>query len=68
MLDSATESFVTGTAAGVAFIESVTHKGKTAVFNNGKPGDLTVSLLKTLKGIQYGALPDKFGWMVRVPD
>jgi branched-chain amino acid aminotransferase len=68
VLDSAKEAFVTGTAAGVAFIESVTHKGKTAVFNNGKPGDLTVNLLKTLKGIQYGALPDKFGWMVRVPD
>ena len=66
VLDSAKECFVTGTAAGVAFIESVTHNGKTAVFAGGKPGELTVNLLKTLKGIQYGALPDKFGWMVKV--
>ena len=68
VLDRAVEAFVTGTAAGIAYIESVTHKGKTAVFNGGKPGDLTVSLLKTLKGIQYGALPDTRGWMAPVPD
>ncbi len=62
----AREVFVTGTAAGISYIESVTHKGKTALFNNGKIGDTTLELMETLKGIQYGALPDKFGWMVDV--
>jgi len=66
VLDSAKECFVTGTAAGVTYIESITHGEKTVVFNKGKPGELTTTLQKTLKGIQYGAIPDKFGWMVPV--
>jgi branched-chain amino acid aminotransferase len=66
VLDSAAEAFVTGTAAGVTYIESITHKGRTAVFNGGAMGDYTHTLLTTLKGIQYGALPDKFGWMFAV--
>jgi branched-chain amino acid aminotransferase len=63
----AKECFVTGTAAGIAFIESVTHKGRTAVYNKGRMGDTTRALLITLKGIQYGAIEDKFGWMTTVP-
>ncbi len=63
----AKECFVTGTAAGIAFIESVTHKGRTAVYNKGRMGDTTRALLITLKGIQYGAVEDKFGWMTPVP-
>jgi branched-chain amino acid aminotransferase len=62
----AKECFVTGTAAGIAFIESVTHEGKTVVFNRGKMGDTTRTLLVTLKGIQYGAREDRFGWMTPV--
>ncbi|MFQ3620799.1 MAG: branched-chain-amino-acid transaminase [Spirochaetales bacterium] len=68
VLDSAKECFVTGTAAGVAYIESVTHGKRTTIFNQGKPGELTLALQRTLKGIQYGAIPDKFGWMVKVPE
>ncbi len=60
----AAECFVTGTAAGVAYLESITHKDKTAVFNNAELGDFTRELLLTLKGIQYGAVEDKHGWMV----
>ncbi len=64
------ECFVSGTAAGIAFIESITHKGRTVVYNKGTMGDTTRKLLVTLKGIQYGALEDKFGWMVeaRMPE
>jgi len=60
------ECFVTGTAAGVSYLESLTHQGKTSVFGNGKMGELTTTLLRTLKGIQYGALPDTFNWMQAV--
>ncbi|MEW6564377.1 branched-chain-amino-acid transaminase [Gracilinema caldarium] len=60
------ECFVTGTAAGVTPIESLTHQGKKVVFNNGKVGDLSAYLRDTLKGIQYGTIPDTKGWMVRV--
>jgi branched-chain amino acid aminotransferase len=65
-LDQGAECFVTGTAAGVTPIESLTHKGKTAVFNGGKVGELSAELRDVIKGIQYGKLPDSKGWMVRI--
>ena len=65
-LDQGAECFVSGTAAGVTPIESLTHKGKTAVFNGGKVGELSAELRDALKGIQYGKLPDTKGWMVRI--
>jgi branched-chain amino acid aminotransferase len=61
---NAKECFVSGTAAGITSIESITHEGKEAVFAGRKVGDVTGVLLKTLKGIQYGALPDAHGWMI----
>ena len=60
----AREVFVSGTAAGVTYIESITHKEKTMIFNNGKMGEVTHSFLRTLKGIQYGSIEDRFNWMV----
>jgi branched-chain amino acid aminotransferase len=59
----ARECFVAGTAAGITPIESITHEGKEAVFAGRPIGEATRELLKTLKGIQYGALPDPHGWM-----
>lgn len=66
VMDNAKEVFVTGTAAGIAHIESITHRDRTSVFCNGKMGELTRELLLTLKGIQYGSHEDKFGWMMDV--
>jgi len=63
VFSSARECFVAGTAAGISSIESITHQGKEAVFAGREMGELTRSLLKTLKGIQYGARPDAHGWM-----
>ena len=57
------EMFVSGTAAGVTYIGSIDHNGKTAVFNNGEMGELETELLIKLKGIQYGKIEDKYGWM-----
>lgn len=62
-MDQGLECFVTGTAAGVSYIESLTHNGKKVEFGNGKMGELTMTLLQTLKGIQYGSVADKHGWM-----
>jgi branched-chain amino acid aminotransferase len=64
-LTDAKECFFSGTAAGVSFVESVTHQGKTAKFGT-KPGELTMKLGRELKGIQYGAVADSRGWMVQV--
>jgi len=65
-MNESKEVFVTGTAAGISYFESITHKGKTARFNDGKMGEATRELLHALKGIQYGAVPDKYGWMFDV--
>ena len=65
-LSETRECFVSGTAAGATPIESLTWKGRKAVFNGGKTGDLTGEIRDTLKGIQYGTHPDTKGWMVRV--
>ncbi len=66
VMDTATECFVTGTAAGVGYIESITHHGKTKVFNETKIGETTHELQITLKGIQYGSVEDTHGWMFEV--
>jgi branched-chain amino acid aminotransferase len=60
------ECFVSGTAAGATPIASITWQGKKAVFNGGEEGELTADIRNTLKGIQYGTLPDTKGWMVRI--
>jgi branched-chain amino acid aminotransferase len=64
VFSKAAECFVSGTAAGITSIESVTHDAKEAVFCGREPGEVTRSLLKILKGIQYGAQPDTRNWMV----
>jgi branched-chain amino acid aminotransferase len=64
VMSKGTELFATGTAAGITFFESLTHDGRTAAFGAGKIGPVAERLLAELKGIQYGVLPDRKGWMV----
>jgi branched-chain amino acid aminotransferase len=65
-MEEAKECFVTGTAAGATPLTSITYAGKKATFNNGETGELTIELRDTLKGIQYGKLPDTKGWLTQV--
>jgi branched-chain amino acid aminotransferase len=65
-LEESKECFVSGTAAGATPITSLTYKGKKTVFNSGKVGDFTAGIRDTIKGIQYGVLPDTKGWLVHV--
>ncbi len=60
------ECFVTGTAAGITPIESITWKGKEYVFNDRAPGELGKRLQAKLKGTQYGSVADVNGWNVKV--
>lgn len=64
-MSDAVEMFVSGTAAGITFLDSIHHEGKKVVFNNGKMGDVATKLLMKLKGIQYGKEEDRYGWMVK---
>ena len=66
-MENTRECFVCGTAAGATPIPSLTNKKKKVVFNKGKVGELTITLRDTLKGIQYGIIPDTKGWMKKVP-
>ena len=68
VFDSGVEAFGTGTAAGIQPFESITHDGRTVTFGDGTIGTTTRSLLVQLKGIQYGAIEDRFDWMVPVRD
>ena len=65
-MNDSLEMFVSGTAAGITFIDSLHHKGKKVVFNNGKIGNVASKLLAKLKGIQYGKEEDKYNWMFKV--
>jgi branched-chain amino acid aminotransferase len=64
VMSEAKECFVSGTAAGATPISSLTYNGKKVSF--AFPGELSGEIQKTLKGIQYGTIPDTRGWMKRV--
>jgi branched-chain amino acid aminotransferase len=66
VMEEANECFVSGTAAGATPITSLTYQGKKAAFNGGKVGGLSADIRDTIKGIQYGTLPDTKNWMVKV--
>ena len=66
VMSSAVECFVTGTAAGITPIESVTHEGKERVFNNRAPGKVGTGIQKLLKGGQYGSVPFTRPWNTKV--
>ena len=68
VLDDAVEAFGTGTAAGVTYFSSLRHDDREKVFGDGAMGPVSRSFLRTLKGVQYGALEDRHGWMVPVTE
>ena len=68
VLDDAVEAFGTGTAAGVTYFSSLRHEGAEKVFGDGRMGPVSRGFLHTLKGVQYGALEDRHGWMVPVTE
>eukprot|EP01023_Acetabularia_acetabulum_P038888 TRINITY_DN3724_c1_g1_i2.p1 TRINITY_DN3724_c1_g1~~TRINITY_DN3724_c1_g1_i2.p1 ORF type:complete len:383 (-),score=67.42 TRINITY_DN3724_c1_g1_i2:216-1364(-) len=61
----AEETFMTGTAATVAPIGTITYKGKVQYYYNGEDS-LASQILFNYKGIQNGTVPDEFGWIVPV--
>ncbi|MDR1867130.1 MAG: aminotransferase class IV [Treponema sp.] len=63
-LSETKECFVSGTAVGATSIDSLTYRGKKAVFETN--GALTAQLRNILKGIQYGIIPDAKGWMIPI--
>jgi len=66
VMSDTVECFVTGTAAGITPIESVTHNGKETVFNDLKPCPVGSKIQYLLKGGQYGSVADTNGWNYKV--
>ncbi len=60
------EVFGTGTAAVISPVGELNWNGKKAVINNGEIGPVSRRLYDTMTGIQYGKLPDPFGWIESV--
>lgn len=63
MLYVADELFFTGTAAEITPIRSVDRIPVGA----GKPGPITLEIQRQYMGIAEGRLPDRYGWLTRVP-
>lgn len=57
------EVFGTGTAAVISPVGELNWNGKSITINDGKIGTVSQKLYDTMTGIQYGRLPDPFGWI-----
>jgi branched-chain amino acid aminotransferase len=61
-----TEVFACGTAAVVTPIAQLKGKGFTIGDANAPAGAITLALRQELTDIQYGRLPDRHGWLLRL--
>jgi len=61
------EVFGAGTAAVICPVGSIGYQGEVFEVGGSMPGELTRRLYDEITGIQYGKLPDRHGWNVRVP-
>jgi len=57
------EVFGTGTAAVISPVGALGFQQGQLVIGDGKVGEVSKRLYDTVTGIQYGALPDRHGWM-----
>lgn len=60
------EVFGTGTAAVISPVGMLRYKDETFPVNDGKIGETAKALYDEITGVQYGELPDRFGWVRRV--
>ncbi len=60
------EVFGTGTAAVISPVGELRYRGENVVVNGGAPGEISRRLFDEITGIQYGEIPDRFGWVHRM--
>lgn len=60
------EAFGTGTAAVISPIGELKYGEENMIINNNKIGEVSQRLYDELTGIQWGRIPDRFGWTVEV--
>lgn len=62
------EVFACGTAAVVTPVGILKSENEEIVIGGNEPGELTVSIRQELTGIQYGRVPDRHNWLVKLAD
>ena len=61
-----TEVFSCGTAAVITPVGLLKSREEEIVIGGNEPGPITVSMRNELTGIQYGKVPDRHSWMVKL--
>lgn len=61
-----TEAFGSGTAAVVTPVGALCFRDECLTIGDGGVGRLTQQLYDSLIGIQYGRIPDRFGWIRKI--
>lgn len=57
-----TEIFGCGTAAVISPVGKLRHRGEVLTINGGQVGEISHRLFDEITAIQYGRMPDRFGW------
>lgn len=57
-----TEIFGSGTAAVISPVEKLNYLGEVITINGGRIGEYSQRFYDEITGIQYGLIPDRFGW------
>ena len=60
------EVFGCGTAAVISPVGKLTYEGDSVIINQHKTGDFSKELYTTLTSIQWGKIPDPYGWTTKV--
>jgi branched-chain amino acid aminotransferase len=60
------EVFGTGTAAVISPVGSLSYKGEEITIGGGRMGEVAGKLYAEITGIQYGEVPDRYGWVHNV--
>jgi branched-chain amino acid aminotransferase len=60
------EAALSGTAAVLAGVGTLVHRGREHTVGNGDIGPVTRSLRAKLVAIQQGEAPDRFGWLTKI--
>jgi len=61
-----TEAFGSGTAAVITPVGELCYKDECLAVSGGGVGTITQKLYDTLTGIQWGKIPDTFGWIKKI--
>jgi branched-chain amino acid aminotransferase len=60
------EIFGAGTAAVISPVGKIGYHGKDYVINGNRAGTWAQTFFDTLIGLQYGEIPDKYGWVYKI--